>query len=66
MVVSAGITKVPTLLIDHPDGFVNHSIGGEGGSSSPKPKISYMFCADAEIPVSCRQLINGGREPNFR
>jgi hypothetical protein len=49
-----------------PDGFVNHTLAGEGSSSSPGPKINYMFCADAEIPVLCRRLMNGGREPNFR
>src|SRR5271157_225344 len=38
-----------------PDGFVNHTIGGEGSSSSPGPKIHFMFCANAEIPVLCRR-----------
>ena len=47
-----------------PDGFVNHTLAGEGSSSSPGPKINYMFCADAEIPVLCRRLTNGGRESN--
>ena len=47
-----------------PDGFVNHIIGGERISSSPGPNIFWIFCADAEIPVLCRQLINGGREPD--
>jgi len=42
-----------------PDGFTNHTLSGEGGSSSPEPKISYMFCANAEIPVLCRRLMNG-------
>ena len=46
-----------------PDGFMNHTIAGEGSASSPGPKINYMFCADAEIPLLCRRLINGGREP---
>ena len=46
-----------------PDGFVNHTIGGEGNSSSGQPKVHFMFCADAEIPVLCRRLMNGGREP---
>ena len=45
-----------------PDGFVNHTIGGEGSSSSPGLKINYMFCANAEIPVLCRRIMNGGRE----
>ena len=44
-----------------PDGFVNHTLAGEGSSSSPEPRINYMFCANAEIPVLCRQLMNGGR-----
>jgi hypothetical protein len=46
------------------DGFVNHTIGGERISSSPGPNIFWMFCAAAEIPVLCRRLMNGGREPN--
>ena len=49
-----------------PDGFKNHTLGGERSSSSPEPKIITMFCADAEIPVLCRRIMNGGREPNFR
>ena len=48
-----------------PDGFVNHTIGGESSSSSPGSKINYMFCADAEIPVLTRKLMNGGREANI-
>ena len=44
-----------------PHGFKNHSLSGEGGSSSPEPKISYMFCANAKIPVLCRQVMNGKR-----
>ena len=44
-----------------PDGFVNHTLSGEGRSSSPEPKISYMFCANSEIPVLCRRLMSGGR-----
>ena len=40
----------------------NHTIAGEGNSSSPELKISMMFCADAEIPVLCRHMINGERE----
>jgi len=27
------------------------------------PNIFWMFCADAEIPVLCRRLMNGEREP---
>ena len=46
-----------------PDGFVNHTIGGAGNSFSPEPKVHFMFCADAEIPILCRRLMNGGREP---
>ena len=42
-----------------PDGFQNHMVGGEGNSSSPEPKINYMFCADAEIPILCRRIMNG-------
>jgi hypothetical protein len=44
-----------------PDGFKNHTLGGERSSSSPEPKILTMLCADAEIPVLCRQLRNGER-----
>ena len=44
-----------------PAGFVNHTIGGAGNSFSPKPKVHFIFCADAEIPVLCRRLINGER-----
>jgi hypothetical protein len=46
-----------------PVGFSNHTIGGENHSSSREPKISWMFCANAGIPVLTRQLMNGGREP---
>ncbi|MFY9813111.1 MAG: hypothetical protein WCC72_10080 [Dehalococcoidales bacterium] len=45
-----------------PDGFNNHTISGECNSSSPEPKISLMFCADGEIPVLCRSIMDGGRE----
>jgi hypothetical protein len=48
-----------------PQGFKNHTIGGENHSSSPEPKMSWMFCADAETPVLCRRLINGEREQNI-
>lgn len=47
-----------------PDGFKNHTISGECVSSSPNPKIKYMFCVDAEIPVLTRRLMNGEREPD--
>jgi hypothetical protein len=47
-----------------PEGFKNHTIGGGCSSSSPELKISWMFCADAEIPVLCRRLMNGEREPD--
>ena len=43
---------------------MNHTIAGEGGSSVLEPKISWMFCADAEIPVLCRQIMNDRREPD--
>ena len=46
------------------DGFKNHTLSGAGVSSSQEPKISLMFCADAEIPVLCRCIMNGGREPD--
>lgn len=49
-----------------PEGFNNQTIGGQGSSSSPESKINYMFCADAEIPVLCRRLINRGRESSTR
>ena len=45
-----------------PVGFSNHTIGGENHSSSQEPKISWMFCADAEIPILTRQLISGKRD----
>jgi hypothetical protein len=48
-----------------PEGFYNQTIGGERISSSPGPNIFWMFCADAEIPVLCRRLTNGGREPEI-
>jgi len=44
-----------------PDGFHNHTLAGERSSISPEPKISWMYCADAEIPVLTRQLMNGMR-----
>jgi hypothetical protein len=46
-----------------PDGFSNHTVSGECSSSSSKPKISLMFCADAEIPMLCRSIMIGEREP---
>jgi len=49
-----------------PDGFKNHTLAGLGMSSSPEHKIHFMFCANTEIPVLCRQLINGRREPNIQ
>ena len=45
-----------------PDGFKNHTLSGEGSSSSPGPTINYMFCANAEIPVLCRRIMNGERQ----
>ena len=47
------------------DGFTNHTFGGENHSSSPKPKMSWMFCANTKTPELCRRLINGEREPNI-
>lgn len=47
-----------------PDGFKNHTLLGERSSLSPTPKIFTMFCANAEIPVLTRRLMNGEREPN--
>ena len=47
-----------------PDGFKNHTTGGYGSSLSPEAKVRYMLCANAEIPVLCRQFMNGSREPN--
>ena len=44
-----------------PDGFKNHTLGGECGSLSPQPKISWMFCTDSEVPVLCRGIIKGER-----
>ena len=44
-----------------PDGFKNHTLTGERSSSSSTPKISVMYCADAEIPVLTRRIMNGER-----
>ena len=44
-----------------PDGFNNHTLIGEPSSSSPEPNILTMFCANAEIPVLTRRLMNGER-----
>jgi hypothetical protein len=48
-----------------PQGFKNHMIAGENHSSSQDPKISWMFCANTEIPILVRQLMSGGRELNI-
>jgi hypothetical protein len=49
-----------TCAIDwSPDGFKNHTLGGAGYFSSSGPNLFLMFCADAEIPVLCRQIMNG-------
>jgi hypothetical protein len=40
-----------------PDGFKNHMLGGARYSSSPGPNLFLMFCADAKIPILCRQLV---------
>jgi hypothetical protein len=45
-----------------PDGFANHMISGACPSSSSEHKVHLMFCADAEIPILCRHIINGERE----
>jgi hypothetical protein len=42
-----------------PDGLTNHTLSGERTSSSPEPKVSMMFCADAETPVLTRRIMNG-------
>ncbi len=44
-----------------PDGFKNHTLTGECSSSSSTPKISVMYCADAEIPVLTRRIMDGER-----
>jgi hypothetical protein len=49
-----------------PDGFKNHTLVGGRVSSSPGPNLFMMFCADAEIPILCRQLINARRESSTR
>ena len=43
------------------EGFMNHTLTGERRSSSPEPNILTMFCADAEIPVLTRRIMNGER-----
>ena len=43
------------------DGFMNHTLTGERRSSSPEPNILTMFCANAEIPVLTRRIMNGER-----
>jgi hypothetical protein len=48
-----------------PDGFKNHTLGGAHLASAPGPKLLLMFCADAEIPVLCRHIMNGGRDRNL-
>jgi hypothetical protein len=44
-----------------PDGFKNHTLTGERSFSSPVPKINWMFCANAEIPILTRRIMNGER-----
>lgn len=44
-----------------PDGFNNHTLSGERSSSTIEPKISTMFCANAETPALTRRLMNGER-----
>jgi hypothetical protein len=44
-----------------PDGFNNHTLSGERSSSTIEPKISTMFCANAETPGLTRRLMNGER-----
>ena len=46
-----------------PEGFKNHTLGGGHTSSYPGPNLLMMFCANADIPLLCRQLIGHGREP---
>ena len=48
-----------------PDGFENHTLGGAQLASAPGPNLLLMFCADAEIPVLCRHIMNIGREPQI-
>jgi hypothetical protein len=45
------------------EGFKNHTLGGAHLSSTPGPNLLLIFCTDVEVPVLCRQLTNGGREP---
>ena len=47
-----------------PDGFRNHTLAGERSSSSSEPRIFWMFCADAEIPILTRRIMKGEIEPN--
>ena len=49
-----------------PEGFKNHTLGGPRLASHPGPNLLLMFCADAEIPVLCRHIMNGGREPDHK
>jgi hypothetical protein len=44
-----------------PDGFKNFSHTGQGGSSSVERQVHFMFCANAEIPVLTRRIMNGER-----
>jgi hypothetical protein len=46
-----------------PSGFNNHSLTGicSSASSTSTPKIFTMYCADAEIPVLTRRIMNGER-----
>jgi hypothetical protein len=49
-----------------PDGFKNHMISGAGPTSFSEHKVHLMFCADAEIPILCRHIMNGEREPHIQ
>ena len=44
-----------------PEGFRNHTLTGAHSSSSSEPQILTMFCANAEIPVLTRRIMNGER-----
>jgi hypothetical protein len=41
--------------------FNNYFLTGERCSSSSEPKISWMFCINAEIPILAKRIMNGER-----
>jgi hypothetical protein len=44
-----------------PGGFANHTLAGGQSTASPAPKMFWMYCANAEIPILTRRIMNGER-----